>query len=307
MEKIGRYQQITPLSNKNAGSSKWCFGKYNGKEYFIKEYLSPKYPQDDSVISPEKIQRKKNECFDFERKKIMAFHSISTYSDGNTVPVEEFFRVGSKYYIATTKVDSVDVTEEDIAAFDDKVKYRLCAIIAHSLIGIHTEKFVHGDIKHTNIMFTNSKSGYITAKLIDFDAGFFEQDQPVVAEQIAGDQVYYSPEVCNAIINNEISISCKSDIFSLGILFHQYFTGKLPLYNEEEFSCVGEAVVYNGQVELSDSLSDNCRELIISMLDIDPVKRPSAQEVHSRLLSFIKSDNTGFVKDDCGKHGWYSL
>ena len=280
MEMLGRYEQTTALSNQNAGSCRWCFAVRGGREFFIKEYLEPKHPQNDTVSSPEKKERKLKKCKAFEAEKTRVFSSINEKSDGNAVRVEDFFRIGAKYYAAMPRIQGIDMEESDVAALPEEEKRRLCAIIAHALACVHAARYVHADVKHTNVIFTRSSGNVLTAKLIDYDAGYFEDTPPQNPEQIAGDQVYYAPEVCLAIMGGEINLSCKVDIFSLGVLFHQYYTGALPGFDPEQYGCVGEAVSQGEELAVSADFPADIRELICRMLAADPKNRPTAQEVY---------------------------
>ncbi|NJK84070.1 MAG: serine/threonine protein kinase, partial [Saprospiraceae bacterium] len=43
---IKGYRIVKDFSTAGGGLSKWSFAEREGKEYFIKEFLSPKYPTD---------------------------------------------------------------------------------------------------------------------------------------------------------------------------------------------------------------------------------------------------------------------
>ena len=57
MEQLCGYTLTGDMTNKNAGFSMWCFGIKEGREYFIKQFLTPKYPYKDTVSSPQRIER----------------------------------------------------------------------------------------------------------------------------------------------------------------------------------------------------------------------------------------------------------
>lgn len=319
MEMLGRYEQTTALSNRNAGSCRWCFAVRNGREFFIKEYLEPKHPETDTVSSPEKKERKLKKCMAFEAEKTRVFQSINEQSDGNAVRIEDFFRIGAKYYIAMPRIRGEALREADVAALKDPEKRKLCAVIAHALACVHAAGYVHADIKHTNVIFVRLPNGNLTAKLIDYDAGYFEDAVPTNTEQIAGDQVYYAPEVCDAIMNGNVDISCKADIFSLGVLFHQYYTRELPAFDMEQFSCVGEAALLHSEVTVSEEMPEDVRALIMQMLAADPQQRPTAQEIHAEISKPLMPESYTERKpipepnpdpapnpDPLGKHGWYT-
>ena len=288
MEMLGRYEQTTALSNQNAGSCRWCFAVRNEREFFIKEYLEPKHPQNDTVSSPEKIERKLAKCRAFEAEKARVFRAVNEQSDGNAVRIEDFFRVGAKYYAAMPRIQGVEMAEDDIATLSLTDKRRICAVIAHALACIHASGYVHSDIKHTNIIFTRTRGNCLTAKLIDYDAGYFEDAPPTNPEQIAGDQVYYAPEVCDAIMGGDMNLSRKADIFALGVLLHQYFTGSLPGFDHEAFGCTGEAVMQGGTVEISWDIPSDIHRMICSMLAANPDERPTAQEVYEVISMPLK-------------------
>ena len=58
MEMLGRYELTGQLSGQNSGYSVWGFGKKDGQDYFIKQFLSPKHPEGDTVSSPERLEKK---------------------------------------------------------------------------------------------------------------------------------------------------------------------------------------------------------------------------------------------------------
>ena len=78
----------------------------------------------------------------------------------------------------------------------------------------------------------------------------------------------------------------RSDVFALGIIFHEFFTGTRPKILDEDIKYICEAAVAN-QIEVSSSIPDDLRNLIISMLEPDYNKRPTLNEVGKSLKSKI--------------------
>lgn len=283
MQMLGRYEQTTKLSNQNAGTCRWCFAIRGGREFFIKEYLEPRHPETDAVSSPEKRERKLKKCQKFEENKSSIFRCLNAHSDGNAVRIEEFFRLGAKYYAVMPRIYGEEMTESEIAALPDIQKRRICAVICHALSGLHEAGFVHSDIKATNVLLQKTSGGFLTAKIIDYDAGFFEDTPPQTADAIEGDQVYFAPEVCNALMGGPIRLSCKTDIFSLGVLLHQYMTGELPGFDRQRYTCVGEASLQNGDVVISWDMPEDIHRILFQMLQKNPDARPSAWEAYLEL------------------------
>ncbi len=283
MEQLGKYEITSSFTNQNAGYSIWGFANKGGKEYFIKQFVERKYPFNDTVSSPERLKKKIRECQLFEQDKKKIYQAVNLSSDGNAVRIEEFFRIESKYYIAMQKINAINMDVADIAKLPLSEIKRLCAIITHAIAGLHKMKLIHADLKPDNILFTKSSSGRVTAKVIDFDSSFLESNPPAPGEAIIGDFHYFSPEACKNIWGESVELTCKMDIFALGVLFHQYFTGELPRYNTIENSYSGEAVAKGEKLIISSRLPGDIATLIESMVDGDPQKRPTAVEVFHKL------------------------
>lgn len=288
MERLGNYTLSSQMSNKDSGYSVWCYGQRDGQEYFIKEFLSPKYPHDDPYSPPELIALKKRDCETFEVQKRQLYSTLNQYSDGNSVRIRDFFRVDSKYYVAMPRVNSCDLAVETIATMPEYHQRRLCAIIAHAVAAFHAGGLIHGDIKPNNILFTKLPSGSYTAKIIDFDSSFLESQPPSPEEEIVGDQIYFSPEAWLVTYGYEADLTCKMDVFALGLLFHQYFTGTLPAFDPEA-EYAGKAVAQGMELTLSPRLPRDVRSLLERMLEADPAQRISAMDVF-RALAPAKTD-----------------
>lgn len=309
---LGSYRLTSQLTSQNSGFSVWGYGVKNGGEFFIKQFLSPKYPENDSVSSPERLQKRLKLCEDFEYSKRRLYQTLNRCSDGNALRVHEFFRVGANYYISTQKIPAQAWEISRIVALRDVDKRRLCATIAHAVASFHEGGLIHADLKHTNILFTAGCSGILTAKVIDFDSSFLETNPPLPGEEIIGDQVYFSPEACLHIWGEPVKLTCKMDVFALGVLFHQYFTGKLPEFDREAFCYPGEAVANGAPLTLAPELPWELAELFGAMLAPLPEERPAAAEVFEALsenhCKFIGSEEASMacerVTPDAGAARW---
>ena len=90
-----------------AGLSKWTFAERGGRQFFIKEFLSPTYPDDYAPGSEKTKAKKRARCAVFEahhRGVQRALAPLSAYG-GNLIVTLDFFRWGAKYYKVTEKVD----------------------------------------------------------------------------------------------------------------------------------------------------------------------------------------------------------
>ena len=282
MININNYIFEKDLTTKDAGLSRWGLGKRNGKIYFVKEFLWPTYPIDDSLFSNERKIAIISLCKEFENKKIELYRAIHDASDGNLMIVRQFFRENSKYYISTDAVSEPQISLEALSDYSFIERLRICCSIAHSIAALHQRGVVHADIKPSNILLIK-RNQHIQARIIDFDCSFFENDNPKPdepGERLGIDWVYSSPEAHLHIDGEEVSLTCKMDVFSLGLVFHQYLAGCLPEYNKTESTrYVWEAVLENQCLIIDRGIDNSMFSLITRMLQKDPNDRPDMETV----------------------------
>ncbi|MDX2301587.1 MAG: protein kinase [Microscillaceae bacterium] len=289
---IKGYKILKDFTTAGGGLSKWTFAQKNGKEYFMKEFLYPKYPTKNAPGSPETKARKLKACENFERhhKSLMLEINEKCGSGGNLVFTVDFFRSESKYYKVTEKVDVASLSIREISSLPLSSRVLILKTICHSLNVLHKAGIVHGDLKPDNILIKETKTHNYTAKLIDFDNSYFSGNPPEIIEELVGDMVFYSPELAG-YIQEDTRIQGKdlttlSDVFALGLLFCLYLKGSLPEFDQEKYhyACVA---VRNG-VRLVSAYSDlppELNALIEKMLISDYTKRPTVAEIFDGLKS----------------------
>ncbi len=295
-EIIHGYELLQPLQNQDAGFSRWAFAKRDGKDYFIKEFMDPIYPTDPK-LSDALRKGRLQECSEFERKRIRLYSAVDNASDGNAVRIVDFFRHGPRYYIVMPRIVKAQISFDRIVKLPLYQRALLCRSMAHTVMRLHSYHFVHSDIKETNIILCPASNGNLTTKLIDFDASFFEDDPPVCEDELGGDQVYLSPEACRFLCGEEVQLTCAMDVFSLGLLFHQYLTGKLPDFDTKEYFYAHEAVLDDQVLGVAPYLDKTLRDMLQKMLACDPAERCTMEDVYKTLGMFVDLDpcKTGTV------------
>ena len=104
------------------GMSEIAFANKGGKEWFIKKFISPKYPTPDSPGSERiKAQKKKN-CDEFESRQKELNRRIGSKCGlgGNLVYAVDFFRVETCYYKITEKIDVSSIAVSEICRLNHK-------------------------------------------------------------------------------------------------------------------------------------------------------------------------------------------
>lgn len=279
---INGYRLMGEFRNDNSGFSRWSFAYKDGIEVFIKEFLSPVYPVDIKGLPADIIANRIELCSNYVAEKNKLYDALNQCNTGNVVGIADFFRYKAKYYIVTEKINALPITIDDIAQMPVEQKHLICKIITHCLNTLHKHNIVHGDVKHDNILYKKTPKGKYIAKLIDFDASFFADSPPDPDEEFHGDMVYFAPESFLYIIGETTGIDMKIDVFALGLLFHQYFTGKLPAFDNNEYDYAFEAVLDGNILVCDNGVPEKYRSIIESMLVIDSTKRPELEEIFER-------------------------
>lgn len=294
---------------KNAGNCDWQITTRKGTddEYFIKRYLSPKYPREGSKFfdRDEKIAT----SWFKERKDIFDKVSSACRDTGSLVIPVEFFRDGHSYYKITRKVDFEKfISTDQISKLPMNDRLILLRIMCYALKHLHNNGIVHSDLKPGklyskyyepgNILITKGVTGKYICKIIDFDDSFYEGKPPEVAP---GTPEYYSPEIVMYNIGiGEIGkqepdktyrdkITCKSDIFALGLIFHEFLTGKQ--IEHEGYGSTGAKALHE-ELTLDESLPPCLSELLQSMVQKDYTKRPSIDQIIKTLRDCDNPSNS---------------
>lgn len=282
------------------GMSEIAFANKGGKEWFIKKFISPKYPTPDSPGSERiKVQKKKN-CDEFESRQKELNRRIGSKCGlgGNLVYAVDFFRVETCYYKITEKIDVSSIAVSEICRLHHKDLMVILKSLVHSLRIMHKENIVHGDLKPENILIKVTGTGTYTAKLIDFDDSYFSQKPPTDREQVVGTPEYYSPELYDYISDEDEEIAgstltTKSDIFALGVIFTEYITGAKPII-PSKYSGTYTAVKDGATISFKESahLTPSLKILLSKMLKLNAEERPTIDDVFNELRSPSAPDAT---------------
>ena len=279
------------------GMSKISFAECGGKEYFIKEFLSPKYPTPDSPGSERIKAQKRKACEDFEahHRKINQLIGERVGTGGNLVYAISFFRNGTSYYKINEKIDTTGLSVEEISKLPLENILIIAKSVCSSLNILHELNIVHGDLKPDNILIKQTGEKLYTGKLIDFDDSYFSKNPPNDREAIVGTPEYYSPELAAYIMADDdddiepSSMTLASDIFTFGIILTEYFTGSKPIFEEDipTWNAINKGL----EISFSKKLPDGIETLLKMMLSKDPSKRPNIKSIQHLFLRGVKVDS----------------
>ena len=139
----------------------------------------------------------------------------------------------------------------------------------------HDKGVIHRDLKPENILIENSEEKdkeYFHIKIIDFGTCEILKKKKLT-EQI-GTSFYIAPEVLKNGYNE------KCDLWSCGVILYILLCGSPPFYgkNEKEiFQKILDGNV-NFKHKIWNKISDDAKNLVIKLLQVDPSQRLSAAE-----------------------------
>jgi serine/threonine protein kinase len=192
----------------------------------------------------------------------------------NVASVFHLGRTGENYFYAMEFVEG-----ENLEKFINRsgrlplnLALEITAQVAAGLAAVYKEKFVHRDVKPSNIMVSFREEAAMTAKLIDL--GLVKSfDEPGAQTAIstpgafAGTPEFASPEQFAGV-----AVDIRSDLYSLGVTLWAMLTGALP------FRGTPSEVMYRHQhaplpLEELEDLPQPVVVLLQTLLEKDPARR----------------------------------
>lgn len=303
------------------GSGVYVVAEHKGSQYFVKRFtMGPRIP---SESIPEPVYSEQlaiAKWLEEKQAKMRKLFKGLTVKDDHIVVEEENFWDEDNLFTTVTQMIPNEVEDFDYTALDQATFVKLCQDMALLIKKTHDAGVTHGDLKDKNILI-QFNGGSLVPYLIDFDSSYpsdyatrkGKDGKPLLAHPVVFSEGYQSPEI--AIYNNEdqgvidaATITCKTDIFTLAIIFHKLWTGNFPAVIGD--SCpVGEAVYCDTPIKIdakfnvSLGTNNDCKfsSLLMWMLAKDAEKRPTAQQVIDALADEIDIDDMFETSDSAAK------
>ena len=207
-----RYDQIEKIGAGGMGSI------FKAKDKLLGRIVALKVIREDFMTDLEAIHR-------FIREA----QSASALQHPGIVTIFDI-SVGEPMYIAMEYIDGGNLREKlNKKALTVKDFLGIAIEICDALDAAHSKGIIHRDIKPENIMLT--KDGKI--KITDFGLACINNaSKMTMAGQILGTPLYMSPEqIKGRPVDN------RSDIYSLGITFYEFLTGRVPFSHGDVGYC----------------------------------------------------------------------
>ncbi|NIO49398.1 MAG: protein kinase [Candidatus Aminicenantes bacterium] len=208
----------------------------------------------------------------------------------NICTVHEFDEAEEKTFISMAYVEGQSLKKEmESGALELDEALKIATQVAEGLEEAHKKGVVHRDIKSANIMVTEKGQ----AKIMDFGLARVAGGTLVTKEGMTmGTIAYMSPEQARGE-----EVDHRTDIWSLGVVLYEMFSGQLPFKGEHD-----QAVVYSILKEKPGSITNlrpdmpmSIEQVVGKALEKNPDER--YQQI-DELLDDLRSISEGIVPEE---------
>jgi len=209
----GRYQVLKELGRGGMGIVFQAYDKQLQEQVAIK-ILSPLLANDTDAL--ERLKREVSAARRITHPNVIRIHDIAEVNGLQYVSMEYFGGINLRDHLKQSGHLSV------MQAFN------IASQICDGVQAAHAQGVIHRDLKSQNIILNAANQ----IKIIDFGLAHTQQQQGLTATGlIMGTPEYMSPEQVSGKRVDE-----RTDIYSLGIILYEIFTGKVPFTGSSAIS-----------------------------------------------------------------------
>ncbi|KAF9788113.1 Pkinase-domain-containing protein [Thelephora terrestris] len=233
------------------------------------------------------------------RNEIAVLKKVSK-SHPNIVTLHDYFETAHNLYLCFDLCTGGELFDRICAKgnYYEKDAAHLVGCIFGAVAYLHKCGIVHRDLKPENLLFRDPSE---EADIMICDFGLsrvIESDKIGLLTEICGTPGYMAPEIFLKSGHHK-----PVDVWAMGVITYFLLCGYTP-FDRESQAKETEAIIAGDYkfepVEYWENVSDTAKEFIKCCLTINPVKRPSAQDMlaHKWLSSeHYVTDSTGAAAD----------
>ena len=258
-----RYEILGPLGQGGMGMV------YKARDRSLDEVVAIKILRPDFAQDPRMAERFKSEIRLARRVRHRNVCAIHDYGEDQGL-----------FYISMEYLEGVDLKHQlrERGALPAADAYDVAIQIAEGLQAVHEAGIIHRDLKTPNIM----RDAGGVARLMDFGIAKREGDGTRTATgHIVGTPEYMSPEQAQGH-----RVDFRSDIYALGIVVYEIFTGRVPFRGETPISTILKHLHDPPPLDPpeAESIPGAVRTVLRRCLEKNPADRfPSARDVAEAL------------------------
>ncbi|KNA23432.1 hypothetical protein SOVF_024780 [Spinacia oleracea] len=270
-------------------SDKYVIGRELGRGEFGITYLCTDRETKDRLAVKSISKRKLRTAIDVEdvRREVAIMSTLPVHP--NIVRLKAVYEDNEAVHLVMELCEGGELFDRIVARghYSERAAATVAKTVAEVVKMCHDNGVMHRDLKPENFLFANKKENS-PLKAIDFGLSVFFRPGERFTE-IVGSPYYMAPEVLRRNYGQEV------DVWSAGVILYILLCGVPPFWAETEQG-VALAIlrgVLDFKREPWPQISDSAKSLVKQMLDPDPKKRLTAQQVleHPWLQNAKKASN----------------
>lgn len=254
-EVAGRYRIVALLGKGGMGEV------YRADDLVLGQSVALKFLPASLSADPVRLERFKDEV-----------RLTRQISHPNVCRVYDIGESDGHYFLAMEYIDGEDLSQliRRIGRLSAEKAVELARQICIGLAAAHEQGVIHRDLKPSNIMI----DGRGKARLTDFGIAALVDALPRGADAFAGTPAYMAPEQLEGR-----AVSKRSDIYALGLVLYEIFTGK-PAFSAETIAELRQLrsahATPTSPSSLIAEIDPAAERVILRCLEPDPQDRPSS-------------------------------
>ena len=264
------------LKNKNDKLSKYEIGHTLGKGAYAKVKVVT------NLLTQEKCAMKiydKDKLNDNSKRKCVyrEIEILKRINHRNIAKLIEVINTQNHILIVQELVNGISLrdyynreirNQKGISEHKAKIFKKIFKQIFDAMNYLHKNCMAHRDIKLENILMTKEYE----IKIIDFGFGMYNPENKL-QNFFCGTPNYMPPEIAF----KKPYVGQKADLWSLGVLVYKMYCADFPFKGKNEKELY--KAIKKGKFVMASYTPDYIRKIIVSMIDLDPNKRMSCENV----------------------------
>ncbi|WZZ83108.1 hypothetical protein YC2023_103680 [Brassica napus] len=266
---------VIPTSHQTKITDKYILGRELGRGEFGITYLCTDRESREALACKSISKRKLRTAVDVEdvRREVSIMSTLPDHP--NVVKLRATYEDGESVHLVMELCEGGELFDRIVARghYTERAAAGVARTIAEVVMMCHVNGVVHRDLKPENFLFANKKENS-ALKAIDFGLSvFFKPGEKF--KEIVGSPYYMAPEVLKRDYGPEV------DVWSAGVIIYILLCGVPPFWAETEQGVA--LAILRGVIDFKrdpwPQISESAKSLVRQMLNPDPTKRLTAQQV----------------------------
>lgn len=193
------------------------------------------------------------------------------------VKLFEIFETTKRLYMVMELLTGGELFDRIVSkgSFSEKEASEVIRDVTDAISYLHKEGIVHRDLKPENLLYLTKESSS-PIKITDFGLAKFRAKDSIEMHTACGTPGYVAPEVLR-----QENYTKAVDLWSLGVILYILLCGFPPFYHPKtsELYRLIKKGEYDFPAPYWTDVSDSAKDLITKLLQVDPKKRLTAEEV----------------------------